>query len=156
MSDPANYRGIAVSNSLCKIFCSVLNNRLLNFFENHDVIPKNQIGFQRRCRTADHILTLKTIIDKYTHCRPSKHVYTCFVDLKAAFDTVWRDALFFKLLKNEIGGNFLGILIDMYKTVDFCVKLSPSTCTQKFPSNIGVKQGCVLSPALFNLYLSDL
>ena len=65
ITNPANYRGIAVSNALCKVFCTILNTRLLNFLEKHKIIPNCQIGFQRKCRTADHILTVKTVIDKY-------------------------------------------------------------------------------------------
>ena len=68
-----NYRGIAVSNSLCKIFCSILNNRLVKYLEKHNIIPENQIGFRHGHRTADHVLTLKTIIDKYFQ---SKNMYT--------------------------------------------------------------------------------
>jgi hypothetical protein len=46
-------------------------------------------------RTSDHILTLKTIIDKAF--KSSKKVYACFIDFKKAFDTINREALFFNL-----------------------------------------------------------
>ena len=147
-----NYRGIAVSNSLCKIFCSILNNRLVKYLEKHNIIPENQIGFRHSHRTADHVLTLKTIIDKYFQSK--KYVYCCFIDLKSAFDTVWRTAIFYKLLKLGIGGNFLNILIDMYSSVKFCMKIDKISDT--FSSSMGVKQGCVLSPTLFNIYLHDI
>ena len=46
--------------------------------------------------------------------------------------------------------------MDMYREVQFCVKLDQIHCTNNFNSSLGVKQGCVLSPALFNIFLSDL
>jgi hypothetical protein len=63
--------------------------------------------------------------------------------------------LIYKLLKLEIGGNFLKIIENMYHEVSYCIKLNSHT-TEQIPSNVGVKQGCVLSPTIFNLFLADL
>ena len=149
-----NYRGIAVCSNFCKLFCSILHNRLTVFVEQNKLIPNNQIGYKKKSRTSDHILTLKNLIDKYVLKRKGNKLFACFVDFKSAFDTVWRNALFQKLLNSGIGGTFLKIIIDMYKEVSYCVKID-SSLSKKITSNIGVKQGCVLSPTLFNLYLSD-
>jgi hypothetical protein len=56
-------------------------------------------------RTADHILTLKTLHDKYT-TQNNEKIYTSFVDFKKAFDSVWHEGLYLKLLENGIGGRF--------------------------------------------------
>ena len=61
---PSNYRGIAISSNLYKLFL-FLNSRLECFALENDMLPNNQIGFKKKCRTSDHILTLKAIIDKY-------------------------------------------------------------------------------------------
>ena len=150
-----NYRGIAVGSNLSKLFCSILHQRLLKFANDNNLIPQNQIGYKKKARTTDHILTLKCIIDKYIFSTNRKYLFSCFVDFKSAFDTVWRKALIYKLLKMEIGGNFLMTLESMYSDVSYCIKLNSHT-TDPVTSNAGVKQGCVLSPAIFNLYLSDL
>ena len=55
----------------------------------------------------------------------------------------------------NIGGNFLNVIKSMYSRVYFQVKL-PNGLTEPFSSIKGVKQGCTLSPLLFNLFLSDL
>ena len=121
--------GIAVGNSLSKLFLSILHNRLAKFAATHNLIPKVQIGYKKGARTSDHILTLKTIIDKYINQLPRKYLFACFVDFKAAFDSVWRKALFYKLLQSNIGGNFLAILQNMYTDVQYCVKVNGTHST---------------------------
>ena len=65
--DPSNYRGtcICISSCLGKLFCSILNNRLLNFSQKHNIIHHSQIGFLPGHHTSDHIFALKTLIDKH-------------------------------------------------------------------------------------------
>lgn len=155
INSPGNYRGIALSGSVCKLFCHILHHRLVKYIEDKKLIPPNQIGYKKGARTSDHILTLKTLIDKYVNTVTKSKLFVCFVDFKSAFDTISRSALFFKLLKAEVGGNFLKTLISMYQEVYFHIKL-PSGLTETILSNAGVKQGCVLSPTLFNFFISDM
>ena len=79
-----------------------------------------------------------------------------FFYLEKAFDTVDRTILLYKLLsKYQIGGSFLKLLQEMYQNNQMYVKLS-SGLTQPFLTTMGVKQGCVLSPLIFNLFINDL
>ena len=64
-SDPSNYRAICVSSCLGKLFCSILNQRLLEYVTTNHILHKSQIGFMPNNRTADHVFTLRTLIDKY-------------------------------------------------------------------------------------------
>ena len=153
--DPKNYRGIAVASSISKLFLSIMQKRLSKFSQSHNLIPSCQIAYKQKSSTADHILTLKNIIDKYVNMASRSYLFVCFVDFRAAFDTVWRKALLYKLLKMGVAGNFLNVIDSMYSNVFYCVKIN-GYVSQPIPSSIGVKQGCVLSPLLFNLFLSDL
>ena len=65
-SDPSNYRGICISSCLGKLFRSILNQRLLDHVKSLDILHKSEIGFLANNRTADDVLTLRTLIDKYT------------------------------------------------------------------------------------------
>jgi len=152
---PSNYRGIAVSSNLCKLFCIVLYNRLYKFVNNNSVIPKQQIGFQKGSRTSDHILVLKSLIDRYINRAGKSYLYVCFIDFSKAFDTVWRNALLYKSIHVGIGGKFLHIIKDMYSSVSFAIKCDDKI-TDSFQTSVGVKQGCVLSPIFFNIFLHDL
>jgi len=151
--DPNCYRGISIMSCLGKLFFSVLNKRLGTFLKEHNLNTDFQIGFSPGSRPSDHILTLKTISDKYLNS--GKKVYCCFVDFSKAFDTVWRNGLMFKLLKKGIGGPFGQIIQNMYAKSEMAIKL-PTGTTETFMGNVGVKQGCVMSPTLFNFYISDI
>ena len=105
--DPTNYRGICVLNCLGKLFCSILNQRLMELVNSLNILHKSQNGvLPNNCGTAaDHVLTLRTLIDKYVHCHEEK-VYACFFDFRKAFDSVWHDG-FLQLLQINVGGNIL-------------------------------------------------
>ena len=101
--DLGNYRGICVSSALLKIICTLLNNRIQSLCSEYGLFSKNQIGFQKNCRTADHIFTIKTLVKKYIS-KGKKKLYVCFVDFEKAFDSVWHKGLFKKLQSLGIHG----------------------------------------------------
>ena len=70
-----------------KILCSLMNNRLTSFSSKINLINKEQIGFQKNTITSDHLLTLKTVVNKYVSDKKGKKLYTCFIDFKKAFDS---------------------------------------------------------------------
>ena len=80
------------------------NNRLNEYCEQTSLINIGQIGL-KKSRTSDHLLTLKSIINKYVHVNKKK-VYAYFVDFKRAFDSIWQKALSHKLELNNINGKF--------------------------------------------------
>ena len=100
-SDPANYRGICVSSCLGKLFCSILNQSLLDYVASLNILHKSQIGFLPNTSTADHVFTLRTLIDKYVHSHNEK-IYACFVDFRKAFDSVWHVGLLNKLIQINV------------------------------------------------------
>ena len=153
-SDPSNYRGICISSCLGKLFCSILNHRLLKHIQSRDILHKSQIGFLANNRTADHVLTLRTLIDKYVNCHKTK-VYACFVDFRKAFDSVWHDGLLYKLLQINVRGNFDKVIKSLYSNSTCSIRIENNQ-TQPFQYTRGVRQGCILSPLLFNLYVNDL
>ena len=75
--------------------------------------------------------------------------------MKKAFDSVWRDGLFYKLLNLGVGGKFFNVLQSMYLHVNYTVRLQ-NGLSSPFVSTCGVRQGCNLSPLLFNIFINDL
>ena len=72
-----------------------------------------------------------------------------------AFDSVNRHLLLFTLIKNNLSNKFINIIKFMYNENLACVKTNQGY-TQNCPIHTGTKQGCNLSPNLFNIFLNDL
>ena len=98
--EPRNHRDISITSNLGKLFNRVIHSRLLKFINNMSLISENQIGLKAKNRTADHLFSLKAIIDQYKIKK--KKVFAAFIDLRKTFDTIWRVGLFYKLLKSHI------------------------------------------------------
>ena len=153
ISNPDNYRAIAVSSAIGKIFSSILLNRLQRFREENCPDPLNQLGFTKGAQTYDHILTMQTIASKYK--KYHKPVYAIFVDFKKAFDSVCRQALLYKMAKIGITGKFYNVLKNMYSNSYAYIKLA-GHLSHKFQTLKGTEQGHPLSPDLFKIFLYDL
>ena len=151
---PENYRGIAINNSIGKLFNIILCNRFDKFLLENKVIHESQIGFSKKSRTSDHIFVLKCIIDKYLK-QGEKRLYACFVDFRKAFDKVIHSGIMLKLLEGNINGNFYRILKCMYSYDKLCIKVD-NKMTDFFAAEVGVRQGDVLSPNLFKYFINDL
>ena len=87
-------------------------------------------------------------------CKSKKSIYCTFIDLKQAFDRVWREGLWEKISNYNINGKCLRIIQSIYSNIKSCVIVNGNK-TDFFLSNIGVRQGENLSPLLFNLFLND-
>ena len=102
----------------------------------------------------DHIFTLYST----TQARLSENrdTFVCYVDLKKAFDNVNRVDLWYKLEQLfGLDGKFLKVLKGMYAEVLSCVQVNDNI-TDWFSVEKGVKQGCILSPMLFSMFINDL
>ena len=152
--DPDNYRAIALSCCLSKFYCAVLNRRLLNFAIENNIIDQSQLGFMPGNRCSDALIILYNLYIRY--CKHgNRYMYGCFVDFRKAFDTIPRDILFQKLRLHNISGKFYNSLKNLYSHDFACISVGEKLTTP-FRINQGVRQGCILSPLLFNIFLSDL
>jgi hypothetical protein len=152
--DPDNYRGITVGNAIGKLFGMVLNNRLSAFCDSREIINERQSSHRKKCRTTDNVFIIKSLFEKYCQKNNMK-LYTCFVDFRKAFDSIWHDALFLKLQRLGISGPFYDVIKNMYQKVTATVKGPNGELSNTFAIKRGVKQGDILSPLLFNLFIND-
>ena len=75
-----------------------------------------------------------------------------FVDFKQAFDLIWRYGLWNTLLHYGIPSNMVSLIRNMYERFRSQVQTVEGT-TEEFQTSIGVLQGCILAPHMFNLFL---
>ena len=139
---------------LGKLFLTIINNRLTEFCLSNGLLSPSELGFVQGNRTSDPRIILHNLVRKYCHKRKKK-LYGCFVDFSKAFDCVPRDILMTKLQDRGINGRVLGIIKTLYMEDTASVKIG-DRFSKPFKTNKGVRQGCVLSPLLFILFLSDL
>ena len=132
----------------------ILSNRLESFAKENKLIDDTQIGFKKGSRKVDHMFILTTLIDKYVEKLKSP-LYVCFVDFRKAYDSVWRQALLYKLSRMNINGLCFNIISSMYGNNKMSITVDKSHRSHFFTSNVGVRQGDAISPILFNLYVSD-
>ena len=80
MNNPDNYRGIALTSVVSKVYIHILNRRLTNWAEREDKLLEEQAGFRSGYSTVDHICTLYALVQKYL--MKNSKLYVAFVDLK--------------------------------------------------------------------------
>lgn len=97
---------------------------------------------------------LQTLIEKVVK-KNKKKLFAAFIDYSKAYDTVDRGKLFDRLKSVGINGIFLKNLMAMYENPSYKIKLRDGHL-DPIRSNLGLKQGCPLSPMLFNLYIDDI
>lgn len=151
--NPLNYRGITLASCVYKLYCSVLNRRIVKWVEDNNILCDEQIGFRKDRNCLDHISSVYLICD--TRLKLKQNTFVAFIDFSKAYDHINRDLLWRKLYEYGIHGTFYNALLSLYNNVESCVRIN-GLYTDYFNIQSGVKQGCLLSPVLFNLYINDL
>ena len=136
---PGNYRGIAVSTVLAKLYASSLTRRLAEWTERHHLRAVGQAGFRAAHNTADQMLVMRTLIESARAAR--EPLYVCFVDFRKAYDSVPRDLLWRKLQSLGVTGWCLQAIQALYAVVPLVLQGAPVGAAP-FHSHLGVKQGC--------------
>jgi len=152
---PNNYRGISLLSIISKIFWKVISNRISCWAENNNIFSLYQAGFRKGMSTIDHIVVLDSLIKRAISTKRGK-LYCAFVDFEKAFDSIDREKLWVKLVQMGISTKIINLLRGIYDDVTFCIRCHENTVTEKIESRVGVRQGCVLSPNLFILFVNDL
>ena len=146
----ANYRGISLLSHVSKIYERILEKRLRTKVE--EKLGEWHHGFRPGRGTTDLIFTLKMILEKSWEWNQKKCIG--FIDLEKAFDRVPRRKLW-RVLKHEEYGVGLKLFKAIKSIYDVCE--SKVKCREKdsrwFEVKSGVRQGGVLSPLLFVIYM---
>ena len=115
---------------------------------NHE-LPDAQAGFRKGRGTRDQIANICWIIEKVREFQ--KNIYFCFIDYVKAFDYVDHNKLWRILKEMGISDHLTLLLRNLYAGQEAIVRTGHAT-TDWFQRGKGVRQDCILSPWLFNLY----
>ena len=145
----SNYRPIALLSCLAKVLEKCILTVYSDFFSSTD----HQFGFKAKHSTDLCIFTLKETINFYLES--STPVFTCFLDASKAFDKVCHFTLFSKLYHRGLPILVLRLIIFMYSSQCISVRWG-NVQSGSFSISNGVRQGGVLSPVFFSIYMDEL
>ena len=142
-----NYRTIALISHASKILLCIISERIKQ--KMNEEISEEQAGFRSGRGTRDQLVNLRMILEKRRDMNITTHL--CFIDYKKAFDCVNFKKLFRTMIDMGFPEHLVGLIETLYKEQRSAVK-TPNGTTDWFHNGRGVRQGCILSPQLFNVY----
>ena len=139
-----NYRTISLISHSSKVMLKVILNRLIPQAE--EIIAEEQIGFRAGRSTTEQIFNLRILCEK--NLQHQQNLYHVFIDFKTTFDRVWHAALWATMRKYNIRSHHWAALWQAISAVQMNGSIG-----EWFRTTVGVRQGCLLSPTLFNIFL---
>ena len=145
---PSAYRPISLTCVMCKLMERIILERMVAYIEGNRLIDATQEGFRKNHSTTTALLRLsQAIIDGFNS---GEMTIAWFVDLEKAYDSVWREGLMVLLHR-------LGITGKIWKWINNFLSDRKAKCIlggfegEEFSTSIGLPQGSVISPTLFNI-----
>ena len=149
-----NFRGISLTSVVYKVLCTILNRRLSLIAEEDGLIVDEQGGFRKLRGCRDQILSLILLAQTRMSGRDNG-MFATFVDFRKAYDRVNREKLWVCLKNAGVRGRMLEFLLTSYED-NYCEVKVGEMSGGGFLTSVGLRQGCVLSPLLFSLYISGM
>ena len=143
----SNYRTVALISHTSKVMLKIHQARLQQYVNCE--LPDVQAGFRKGRGTRDQIANICWIIKKAPEFQ--ENIYFCFIDYAKAFDCVGHNKLWKILKEMGIPDHLTCLLRNLCAGQEATVRTGHGT-TDWFQIGKGVRQGCILSPCLFNLY----
>jgi hypothetical protein len=147
----ANYRPIALLNTIFKLWETILFHKLHHELDLKAIILPSQFGSQKELGATDAILAINLIKEANKHTP----LYTATIDLSKAYNRVNRNLLWSKLHKLGVPPALLTAIKSTYTFHTETYKIGGDTTKPNTIQN-GLRQGSVLSPLLFIIYINDL
>ena len=145
-----NSRGTSLLSTGDKVLARIVLLCLINNLADK-ILPESQCDFRKGRGTADMIFVVRQLKEKCLE--QNRALYMVFVDLTKAFDTVNRSLLWEALRRFGCPPKFLTIIRDFHEGAMARI-VSQGERSEPFDVNAGVRQGCVIAPVVFNLFIA--
>ena len=152
-ADPSSYRPITLTPHTGKLYERIIQRRLVHHLQSNNIIPKLQAGFRSKRGCQEHIFSLSSHAKKAV--AHNKMLAAVFFDIRKAFDTVWHNKLLSKLADIRVGRRILQFVENFLVNRTIIVKVNKSL-SNPYTIDMGVPQGSVIAPILFNIMLKDI
>lgn len=152
-ANPDHHRPITIGQTFLKLFGVIIASRMYHWAVSNGVISESQVGFMPYHSTEQHVAVLREAIQ--FRWRRGLPLYVLFIDFKAAYDSVHPKALWAVLRQRGVPEDLVRLLADWSsrRRTRICVNDQRS---EEIPMRMGVGQGDVLSPLLFNIFIESL
>jgi hypothetical protein len=151
--NPDNYRGISLIPVAVKILSKVVARRVSAIAEENGLLAKEQAGFRDREECVGQTIALYEVILRRSN--QGRDTFGLFIDFAKAYDKVPHEGLLRKLRSVGIGGKVHEVITALYRRPRMCVRTGTGL-SGKVDYQCGVRQGCPISPILFDIYINDL
>lgn len=142
-----DYRTISLMSHLLKVFLKIIHKRIYRMCE--EGLTETQFGFRDALGTREALFAIQVLFQR---CRDVNcDIFACFIDYQKAFDRVQHGKLIKILQQLGLGGKDRRIITNLYWNQVAHVRVEGDV-SEELEIRRGVRQGCVLSPLLFNVY----
>lgn len=146
--DCGDHRLISLMSHALKAFLRILHGRIYKKCEEHS--GNTQFGFKSAMGTREAMYCIQLLTQK---CYDQhKDVYIVFIDYQKAFDSIKHEHMLEVLQQIGLDAKDLRIIQNLYWNQTAVLRINNSLVTQELEITNGVRQGCILSPLLFNVY----
>ena len=151
LKECSNYRTINLIVHASKVLLKIIAARTRERYQRE--IREEQAGFMKERGTREQITNIRIIMDKHREC--SAPLYMCFIDYSKAFDCVNHHRLWTDMENMGFPVHIISLLDHLYREQLATVRTTNGS-SSLFPIGRGVRQGCILSPSLFNIYTEEI
>lgn len=151
--NPRNYRPITLLSALGKTLEKLINRRLVSHLEEKGILPDSQSGFRTNRSTQDQLFRLTQNVSEAL--QQNMVAMATMFDVEKAYDKVWHDGLLLKMRNCGLSNTTVGLVRSFLVGRDITIVINDAESTP-IRLHAGTPQGAILSPTLFNIWVSDI